>query len=65
MYLFVVGDLALIAPLFFKKLFLMGTPSHTHTRSHLYTLVLTYFSQIKLALRVLNFYSDVTSLKEG
>ena len=43
----------------------MGTPIHRHTRSHLYTLVLTYFSQIKLALRVLNFYSDVTSLKEG
>ena len=27
---FVVGDLALIAPLSFKKLFLMGTPTRTH-----------------------------------
>ena len=33
--------------------------------SHLYTLVQISFSQIELALRVLNFYSDGTPLKEG
>ena len=43
----------------------MGTLTHTHTRSHLYTLVPTPFSQIKHALRAVNFYSGGIPIKEG
>ena len=50
--------IGLDSPLFLKKSFLNGTPIHTHTRSHLYTLVPTFFSQIELVLRDLNFYSE-------
>ena len=45
--------------------YLNGTPIHTHTRPHLYTLVPTSFSQIELALIDLNFYNDGTPPKEG
>ena len=38
MYLLVVGDLALIAPLFLKKSFLNETPMHTHILGLIYTL---------------------------
>ena len=43
----------------------MGTPTHTHNRSHLYTLVPNSFTQIELALRDLNFFSDGTPPKKG
>ena len=49
-----------IAPLFLKKSFLNETPTHAHTRPHLYTLAPTSSSQIELTLRDLNFYSDGT-----
>ena len=49
-----------LGPLFLKKLFLNETPTHSHTRSQLYTLAPTSFSQIELTLRDLNFYSDGT-----
>ena len=38
---------------------------HTHIKSHFYTLVPIYFSQIELALRDFNFYSDGTPSKES
>ena len=51
-------------PCFSTNNFLMEL-LHTHIRSHFFTLVPIYFSQIELALRDFNFYSDGTPSKES
>ena len=50
-----MGGLVLLPPISFKKLFLMGTCTHTPTRSQLYTLVPTPIADIEFALRDFNF----------
>ena len=42
----------------------MGTYTHTHIRSHLYTLVPTSLSEIEFTLRGFNFISDRKPFKK-